>query len=151
MATRPVIKGRTPAQWFCLLGGAVLFVRGIVGFFAIGASFALPGEGWHNLFHLASGVLLFLAASQPAFAKPAAIGYGVIYIGLAIAGIVDGEDALGVFPVRTETHSCTRRSARPACWPGCFLAALPWPPRRRAARRLPDRPGALLRPPRGWN
>jgi hypothetical protein len=104
MATRAVIKRRTPAQWLCLLGGAVLFVRGIVGFFAIDASFDLPGEGWHNLFHLASGVLLFLAASQPAFAKPAAIGYGVISIGLAIAGIVDGEDALGVFPVRTETH-----------------------------------------------
>ncbi len=104
MATRAVIKGRTPAQWFCLLSGAVLFVRGIVGFFAIDASFDLPGEGWHNLFHLGSGVLLFLVASDPAFAKAAAIGYGVIYIGLAIAGIVDGEDALGVFPVRTETH-----------------------------------------------
>jgi hypothetical protein len=87
---------RTPAQWFCLIGGAVLLLRGIVGFVALDSSFDTPGEGWHHSIHLLSGVVLIALARGADLARAAAIGFGIFYTGLAVIGIVDGSEVLGL-------------------------------------------------------
>ena len=87
---------RTPAQWFCLLGGAVLLARGIVGFVVLDTSFDTPGEGWHHLIHLVSGALLIAVARWVDLARAGALGFGVFYGGVALVGIVDGDDVLGL-------------------------------------------------------
>lgn len=96
-----VSPDRTPAQWFCLLGGAILFARGIVGFAFLDASFDLPGEGWHHVIHLVSGAVLVGAGRARASARAAAIVFGLAYAGVAAAGIVDGSDVLGVIAADT--------------------------------------------------
>lgn len=67
---------RSPAQVFALVIGATLTVAGIVGFF-YNASFAtgdgtardavlgvLDVNGWHNLFHIASGGIGLVVAGS---------------------------------------------------------------------------------------
>jgi hypothetical protein len=91
-----VTGDRTPAQLFCLVGGAVLLLRGIVGYVALDSSFDTPGEGWHHLIHLVSGIVLIVLARAPDLARSAAIGFGIFYTALAVIGIVDGNDVLGL-------------------------------------------------------
>ena len=93
---RAGLTGRTPAQLFCLVGGAVLLIRGVVGFVALDSSFDTPGEGWHHLIHLISGLVLIALAGGVGLARSAAIGFGIFYTGLAVIGIVDGEEVLGL-------------------------------------------------------
>ncbi len=61
--------GRTPAQWYCLLGGLALLLAGILGFLAEssfktgdalerGSLLGFDVNGWHNIVHLLSGLLL---------------------------------------------------------------------------------------------
>ena len=88
---------RTPAQLFCLIGGALLLGRGIVGFAFLDAEFSTPGEGWHHLIHLISGVALMGAFVLSAEAsRMAAIMFGIGYTSLAIAGVVEGDTAFGL-------------------------------------------------------
>jgi hypothetical protein len=87
---------RTPAQWFCLIGGAVLLLRGVVGFVALDSSFETPGEGWHHLIHLVSGAVLIGLARTTELARAGALGFGIFYTGLAVIGIVDGSEVLGL-------------------------------------------------------
>jgi len=89
-----------------LLVGAVLVIAGIIGFF-YEASFDVGDEvvadevfgilavnGWHNVVHIAIGVLLLAAAGTAA--RSAAIGVGVLYLVLAILGfIATGGDGIG--------------------------------------------------------
>lgn len=90
-------RARTPAEWFCLLGGGLLLARGLVGFAFLDSSFDTPGEGWHHLIHLASGIVLLAALGLgSAAAQTAAVAFGIGYTTLAIAGIVDGNDAFGL-------------------------------------------------------
>lgn len=102
---RGLAAGRTPAQLFCLLGGALLFGRGVLGYFIVDASFELPGEGWHTTIHLLSGTVLLagLAAGRAAAAW-AAIGFGLFYLSVVVVGIVDGADYFGLIPVRLDDH-----------------------------------------------
>lgn len=74
----------------------MLLIRGVVGFVALDTSFDTPGEGWHHLIHLASGIVLIALARGAGVARSAAIGFGVFYTGLAVIGIVDGEEVLGL-------------------------------------------------------
>jgi hypothetical protein len=113
---------RTPAQWYCTLAGLALLLAGIFGFIA-DASFdtatsgdsdatgnadgALQGDGflgfevngWHNLVHLASGLVLLAAARRRRSAKTVAIGFGLVYGVVAIIGLIDGSDVIGLIPV----------------------------------------------------
>jgi hypothetical protein len=91
-----VAARRSPAQWFCLLGGAVLLLRGIVGFVALDSSFDTPGEGWHHSIHLVSGIVLIALARNVDLARAGALGFGIFYTGLAVIGIVDGNEVLGL-------------------------------------------------------
>jgi len=107
----------SPAQLYCTLIGAVLVIAGIIGFF-YSASFGSPGSvdavlgildvnAWHNLIHVASGVVGLLAfASGPRASRTYALVFGVVYIVVAIWGFIIGshESILGFVPVNTEDN-----------------------------------------------
>jgi hypothetical protein len=102
--------GRTPAQWYCLLAGLSLLLAGIFGFIA-DSSFdtgdAIQGGSFlgfevnaiHNLIHLLSGLVLLVAARRRGPARAVAIGFGLVYGLVAVIGLVDGSDVLGLIPI----------------------------------------------------
>ena len=104
---------RTPAQWFCLVVGAVLVLAGLFGFLADSAfdtangSDSLNGDtllglevnGWHNLVHIASGAFLLAMMARPAAARTAALAFAGIYAVVTAIGMIDGHDVLGLLPV----------------------------------------------------
>ena len=104
-------RGRTPAQWYCLLGGLALLLAGIAGFIA-DAAFDTGGgidgdkllgifevNGWHNIVHILSGLLLLAASAKRASAKTVALLFGIVYGAVALIGLIDGETVLGLLPV----------------------------------------------------
>jgi hypothetical protein len=107
------MEGRTPAQTYALVIGAVLTVAGILGFF-YSAAFGTPGEtgavlgildvnGWHNVVHLATGLLGLAMMGNPVPARSYALGLGVVYLVVAVWGfaIGSGEAILTLIPVNT--------------------------------------------------
>jgi hypothetical protein len=105
---------RSPAQTYALVIGLALTAAGIVGFLYSG-SFGEPGHtdavfgvldvnGWHNLVHLATGLLGLAVARSYGGARLYAIGSGFAYAAIAIWGLVigGGESILGIVPVNTE-------------------------------------------------
>jgi Domain of unknown function (DUF4383) len=103
-------RGRTPAQWYCYVVGAVLLLVGVLGFL-VDTSFDAGGtvqggnlvgfevNGWHNVVHLLSGMVLLAVAGKRRTAKPVAIAFGVVYGLVAVLGLIDGNDVLGIIPV----------------------------------------------------
>src|SRR4051795_1215103 len=86
---------RSPAQLYALTFGAVLTIAGIIGFFynsdftsdksVRDAVFGiLDVNGWHNLVHIATGVIGLIAASSYASARTYALFFGIAYIAIAI-------------------------------------------------------------------
>ena len=107
--------GRTPAQWYCLLAGAALLLAGIVGFIADatfdagnnidgGDLIVFEVNGWHNIVHILSGVVLLSAFGKRGPAKAVALTFGLVYGLVTIIGLVDGEDVLGIIPVNGPDH-----------------------------------------------
>ena len=87
-----------------------------MGFFYSGA-FGSPGKvkdvfgvlgvnGWHNLVHLATGLLGLAVWRSYGGARAYAIGLGVVYTAVAIWGFVigSGESILGFLPVNSEDN-----------------------------------------------
>ena len=114
-------QGMTPAQWYCLLAGISLLLAGILGFIA-DATFDIAGgtdpeggnvgsalqgdsflgfevNGWHNIVHILSGLLLLAAFRRRGPAKTVALAFGITYGLVAIIGLIDGNDVLGIIPV----------------------------------------------------
>jgi hypothetical protein len=102
---------RTPAQVYSLVFGATLLLAGILGFF-VDASFGDLGSdvqgdelivfevnGWHNVVHIASGLLGLALAGRAVTARVYALGFGAVYLLVTIWGMVDGNDVLGLIPV----------------------------------------------------
>jgi hypothetical protein len=106
------LAGRTPAQLYAGLFGAVLLLVGIIGFF-VDAGFdtggAVQGDelivfevnGIHNLVHVASGLLGLALMGSAAGARAFAIGFGAVYLLVTVIGFADGETVLGLLPVNT--------------------------------------------------
>jgi len=103
---------RTPAQWYCLLAGLSLLLAGVFGF--ISDSSFDTGDGVqgdlflgfevnaiHNLIHVASGLVLLAASPKRASARAIALGFGLVYGLVAVIGLIDGEDVLGLIPVNS--------------------------------------------------
>jgi hypothetical protein len=101
--------GKTPAQLYSLVFGAVLLLAGILGFF-FNASFAI-GEsverdqlivfevnGWHNVVHLASGIVGLALAGTPASARLFALGFGAVYALVFLLGLFM-DPLLGLLPI----------------------------------------------------
>ena len=113
VTTRRDRHGLTPAQLYCLLAGAALLLAGLGGFLADatfdtgGGSNGLDGDsflgfevnGWHNLVHIASGLLLLSVFRNRAAAKTVALTFGIVYGAVAIIGLIDGTDVFGLIPV----------------------------------------------------
>src|SRR5215213_432995 len=106
----PRDKRMTPAQLYCLLGGLALLLAGIFGFisdatFDTGTKIQGDGflgfevNGWHNLVHILSGLVLLSAFSRRGAAKTVALAFGLVYGLVAIIGLIDGNDVLGIIPV----------------------------------------------------
>jgi hypothetical protein len=103
---------RTPAQWYCLLAGLSLLLAGIFGFFADssfdtgdaiqgGSLLGFEVNAIHNLIHLASGLVLLAASRKRASARAVALGFGLVYGVVAIIGLIDGSDVLGLIPINS--------------------------------------------------
>ena len=108
-------RGRSAAQWFCLIIGGTLVLIGLLGFLAE-ATFdtsagsdpgAVDGEnfilfevnGWHNVVHMLSGAFLLALSGKHRTARTAALAFGAIYAVVTVIGLIDGHDVLGVLPI----------------------------------------------------
>jgi hypothetical protein len=114
------MQGSSPARLYATLIGSVLVIAGIIGFFYNGhfgsgsTAFGddrshdvfgiLAVNGWHNLFHIATGLLGLAAAGYAA--RTYALGFGLLYLVLAIYGFIlgSGENLLGIIPVNAEDN-----------------------------------------------
>ena len=106
-------RTRTPAQIYSLVFGAVLLLAGILGFFADSSFGDLGGNvqgddlivfevnGWHNIVHIASGLLGLALMNSASGARAYALGFGAVYLLVTIWGIVDGNDVFNLLPVNT--------------------------------------------------
>lgn len=105
----------SPARLYATLVGAALVVIGIIGFF-YEASFAtgdglradeefgfLAVNGWENTIHIAAGLLGLAMAGSNASARLYSLGFGAIYVALAVWGWVD-ESILELIPVNDEAN-----------------------------------------------
>jgi hypothetical protein len=101
---------RTFAQWYCVLAGASLLLAGVLGFAADGGfdtGSSIDGDnlivfevnGWHNLVHIGSGLLLLAAANYRPTAKTVAYVFGAVYGFVALWGLVDGDEVFNLIPV----------------------------------------------------
>jgi hypothetical protein len=111
---------RSPAQLYALIIGVVLVAAGIAGFFweasfATGVSAGVEQDflldvlavnGWHNLFHVLSGILALAVAGGYASARLFALGFGALYALLALLGFVATENdaLLGLIAINTEDN-----------------------------------------------
>ena len=113
---------KSPAQVYALVFGLALTLAGIVGFFytadfSTGAAAAdsankdaLIGlfdvNGWHNVVHLASGVVGLSLAGSWFGARLYAWGFGLTYLVVTVIGFAlgDGHAVLGLIPVNTEDN-----------------------------------------------
>ncbi len=117
------MEASSPAKLYATLVGTVLTIAGIIGFFYSG-NFGSPGavekvfgilavNGWHNVVHLATGLLGLAAAGYAA--RQYALGLGLVYIAVAIWGFIigSGDAILSIVPALRERPPPTGRSVGP--------------------------------------
>jgi MYXO-CTERM domain-containing protein len=95
---KPRSRDRTPAQWYCLVAGLLLALRGAEQL-VVGASFAMPGEGWRAAQQLLTGILLLLAQRNRLVAYRALAPFAIFYGVLAVVGDINGHEAFGLITV----------------------------------------------------
>ena len=112
------MAARSPAQLYALIFGLVLVAVGILGFF-YDSTFEsgddasreavlgiLDVNGWHNIVHVASGVVGLAVAGSYSNARLYALGFGGVYILVAILGFIygNGDEIFDIIPVNTEDN-----------------------------------------------
>ncbi len=107
----PDTRAMTPAQIYSLVFGATLLIVGLIGFavnsdFDTGSNVSTGDEliifevnGWHNLVHIASGLVGLALYRNPGSARAFALGFGTVYAVVTVLGFADGNDVLGLIPV----------------------------------------------------
>jgi hypothetical protein len=108
------MEASSPARLYATVVGAVLTILGIIGFF-YSSSFGSPGavdevfgifavNGWHNVLHLATGLLGLAAAGY--VARTYALAVGLLYLVIAIWGFIvgGGDSILSIIPVNAEDN-----------------------------------------------
>jgi hypothetical protein len=105
----------SPARLYAVVVGAVLVIAGIIGFF-YNSTFTsnesvhddvfglLSVNGWHNVVHIATGLLGLAMARTLASSRMYALLLGVVYTVVAIWGFIigSGESILSIVPINTE-------------------------------------------------
>jgi hypothetical protein len=106
----PAPAGRSIAQWFCLIVGAVLVLVGLLGFL-VNSEFntgdAVAGDtlivfevnGWHNVVHILTGAFLLAMSPKHKTARTGALAFAAAYAVVTIYGLVDGDDVLTLVPI----------------------------------------------------
>jgi hypothetical protein len=100
----------TAAQIYALVFGATLLLVGLAGFaadesFDTGAKVSgdelivFEVNGWHNVVHIASGLVGLALWRNPVTARSFALGFGLVYGLVTLIGFVDGNDVIGLLPV----------------------------------------------------
>ena len=97
------MEDRSPAQVYALVIGLTLVAAGILGFFYT-ASFGtgdgterdavlgiLDVNGWHNLVHIATGVIGLAVVGSYRGARVYALGLGVVYLLVTLSGFIAGD------------------------------------------------------------
>ena len=110
------MEERSPAQVYALLFGLILVAAGIVGFF-YSSAFGEPGKvdavlgildvnGWHNLVHIATGLIGLAVFTSYTNSRLYAIGLGALYVAIAVWGFIlgSGSNLLGIIPINTEDN-----------------------------------------------
>ena len=112
------MERRSPAQVYALAIGGALVAAGILGFF-YNASFGtgdgterdavlgvLDVNGWHNVLHVASGVLGLALAGSYDGARAYALGFGALYLVVTVLGFAagNGEEIFNLIPVNSEAN-----------------------------------------------
>lgn len=105
------MEASSPARLYATVVGAVLTIAGIIGFF-YSSSFGSPGtvddmfgifavNGWHNVVHLATGLVGLAAAGYAA--RSYALAVGLFYLVIAVWGFIigAGDSILAIVPVNT--------------------------------------------------
>src|SRR5918996_2588468 len=97
------MEERSPAQVYAVVIGLTLVVAGIIGFFYNGSFGTGDGterdavlgildvNGWHNLVHVASGVLGLALAGSYDGSRAYALGFGAVYLVITALGFVAGD------------------------------------------------------------
>ncbi|MGB9377425.1 MAG: DUF4383 domain-containing protein [Mycobacteriales bacterium] len=103
-------REQTPAQLYALVFGAVLLLVGIAGFF-VNSSFGTGSSpagsdlivfkvnGWHNIVHIASGLLGLALARTAAGGRLFALGFGAVYAIVTVYGLIAGSNVLGIVAI----------------------------------------------------
>lgn len=123
LAPQPV----APAQIVAGVLGTVLVVAGLIGL-AVDGSFdtgagvdgdlllGLEVNGWHNLVHLASGLLLLVGLGSNRRARRVCTLFGLTYLAVTIVGLADGDDLLGLLPINAADNVLHALLAFVALW-----------------------------------
>jgi Domain of unknown function (DUF4383) len=117
---RKQLDNASPARLYATLVGGTLVIAGIIGFFynghfgsgadAFGNDHSvevfgiLAVNGWHNLFHIATGLIGLAVAGYAA--RQYALAVGLLYVVLALWGFIlgSGHNLLGIIPINTEDN-----------------------------------------------
>jgi hypothetical protein len=102
VASRVGAIGWTAAQWYCVLVGGGLALRGVLG--ALMGDYSLPGDGWHQVFHLVSGLALVAVARRADWALAGTLVFGVTYTLFAIAGFAGADALFGVIEIEGRSN-----------------------------------------------
>lgn len=121
------MEGSSPARLYSMLVGGTLVIAGVIGFFYAAGFDAgnsicsgdgcdkvfgiLAVNGWHNLVHIATGVLGLIALNHGAAAQRSyALYLGIVYAIVSVLGFIDfgsgdfNDTILKVIPVNTEDN-----------------------------------------------
>ena len=105
----------SPARLYATLVGGALVIIGIIGFFyeasfAVGDDIRVDEEfgflainGWENAIHIVAGLIGLAMAGSNASARLYSLGFGAIYVVLAIWGWID-DTILELIPVNDEAN-----------------------------------------------
>jgi hypothetical protein len=94
------LRGRTAAQWFCLVVGVLLALRGAQQLVA-GPHFSAPGDGWRASQQLLTAALLLVGQRTARGARLVLIPFAVFYTVLTFVGDINGHEAFGLLPIDT--------------------------------------------------
>ena len=105
----------SPARLYAMVVGVVLVAAGVIGFFYESAFSSdesvrkavfgvLDVNGWHNVIHIATGLLGIVAARTVASARTYCLLFGAVYLVVAVWGFILGGDGsiLSIVPVNTQ-------------------------------------------------